>query len=186
MGGLQHAVAGKTDDGAVNLLVDLKVVTHFAAAVMPFDAGLQCIELVQIARLHPCCGEFRRASFDAAQRLEQFGQFVTPQRRDDGSSVEAKLDQTFGCQLLQGFAQRRPRDPERIGQIGFKQLLSGREIAADDQQTKPCRGLLMEAGSRHTEQPSRKRRHIPWPLGPGLGLGPDRGRFRTVHEDWCL
>ena len=69
-------------------------------------------------------------------RLEQLGQFVTPQRRDDRTAVEAQFDQTFGRELLQGLAQRRARNPERLGQIDFKQRFAGREIATHDQHTK--------------------------------------------------
>ena len=133
----------------MNLLVDLEIITHLAAIVMPFDAALHRFELFEIARLHSCRREFRGAALDPAQRLEQFDQFVPAQGCHDGAAVEAKLDQAFGRQLLERFAQGSSRHPKRVGQIGFEQLLPGRKIAAHDQLAKSRRGLLIKPGPRH-------------------------------------
>lgn len=185
MGGLQHAVAGKADDGAVNLLVDLEIFPQLAAIVVPFDAVLQRLEPLEIGRHHSFRSKFRRAAFDSAHRFEQFNKFVAAERCDDGAPVKTKFDQTFRCQLFQSLAQRGSRDPESVGQIKFEQLLFWRKITADDQQTKSYRSLLMETGSRHTQPPSLKRRHAARPLGFGFGLRLGHGRYFVRLMNKC-
>src|ERR1700748_2181643 len=70
MRGLQNAVAGKADDGAVDLLVDFEIIAQFAALTMTFDSRLKRLETVDILFRHTNRGEFRRASFDGADGLE--------------------------------------------------------------------------------------------------------------------
>src|ERR1700684_4403425 len=107
MRGLQYAVAGKADDGAVNLLVSLEIVAQFAAAMMPFDPHLQRLEALDVLGRHADRGKLGRAALDAADGFEQFSQFLTPQGCYDRAAVELQFDQALGGELLQGLAQRR-------------------------------------------------------------------------------
>jgi hypothetical protein len=137
----------------------------------------------EIVSLHSYRRELRGAALEPAQRLEQLDQFVPAQGCHDGAAVKAKLDQTFGRQLLKGFAQRCPRHSERIGQVGFEQLLPGCKIAAHDQLAKPRRGLLIQAGARHPQLPSLQRRCCATRLGRDFSLDLGNDRFDAVHED---
>src|SRR5947199_10861667 len=108
MGFPQRRVASHTDDHAVDIAVDRKIVVKLAVAMEAFHAGLQGSKALQVTIGCAFGGELGGKAFDPGEGLEQLGNARGLQIRDAGTAVWAQLDQAFSGKQLDGFAKWGP------------------------------------------------------------------------------
>ena len=85
--------------------------------------------------------------FQAGHHFEGVEHVGFAQRHGDRAAVGQQLDQAFGRQHLDRFAQRRARDLQHFGQLALVELGAGRDAVFHQHLAQALRHLLVQRGA---------------------------------------
>ena len=89
-------------------------------------------------------GESPGQALEPAHEVEQFAEVALAQLPHPRAAVGQQLDQAFGRQHLEGFAQRRARDAEHLAELPLGNAAAVGDVALDDVVAQPGQDLAMQ------------------------------------------
>ena len=141
---LFSAASRGLDDLLVDQLVDPKIAVHVAVQVEAVHLVMQPLDFGDFGIGDVFAGKPPGKAFQPTHDVEQFGKLALAQLPHPGAAVRQQLDQAFGRQHLQRFAQRRARNGQHLAKLPLRNAAAVRDIALDDVIAQPRQDLVVQ------------------------------------------
>ena len=141
---------------------------HVAVQVKAVHFVVQPLDLGDFGVGDVFAGQAPGEAFQPAHDVEQFVEIALAQLPHAGAAVGQQLDQPFGRQHLQRFAQRRAGDAQHLAKLAFGNAAAVGNVAFDDVVAQPRQDLVVQrlvlaVGNRVGRKAPSKWRH--WESG---------------------
>ena len=147
VGGGKHRIFCGRIDVAVNGRIQPVVRRQVAPGVGGQHFKMHGLDFIQLGWCDSLRGQFARLRFQTGHDLKSVQHIGFAQQDGNGPPVGQQLNQPFGGQHLDGFAQRRARDIEHFTQFALIELGARRNAVFNQHLAQAVRHLLMQRGS---------------------------------------